>query len=87
MGALGLKFRGHRPIHGNMKHLIGDAGDVPPPVPALERRRSPDRRTTWRGGRRDSDWQDRPLGALDRLEAAARRNRLLHRALTSLHIW
>jgi hypothetical protein len=35
-----------------------------------DRRRSPDRRLTWRGGRRDSDWMTRPNGALDRIEEA-----------------
>jgi hypothetical protein len=28
-----------------------------------DRRRIPDRRATWRGGRRDSDWKHRPLDA------------------------
>ena len=33
----------------------------------VDRRQSPDRRTEWRGGRRDSDWTiNRPAGALDR---------------------
>jgi hypothetical protein len=36
--------------------------DVPPLF--ADRRRQPDRRTTWRGGRRDSDWLQRPPGAL-----------------------
>ena len=44
------------------------------PVVAVERRRAPDRRTRWRGGRRDRDWLNRPLGALARL---ARRDRPL----------
>lgn len=29
----------------------------------VDRRRIPDRRATWRGGRRDSDWKHRPLDA------------------------
>jgi hypothetical protein len=37
-------------------------------VPGFDRRGSPDRRLTWRGGRRDSDWMSRPPGALERLE-------------------
>jgi hypothetical protein len=71
-----------------MRHFISDAGDVPPPPPMLDRRRTPDRRTVWRGGRRDSDWHDRPLGALDRLEdGTRRRNSLLHKALSVISLW
>jgi len=71
-----------------MAHLINDPGDVPPPAPALDRRRTPDRRTVWRGGRRDSDWQNRPLGALDRLEQATRRrSAILHKALSVVGLW
>lgn len=29
----------------------------------VDRRRIPDRRATWRGGRRDSDWEHRPADA------------------------
>jgi len=71
-----------------MGHLIIDPGDVPPPVPTLDRRRTPDRRTVWRGGRRDSDWQNRPLGALARLEQATRRrSSFLHKALSVVGLW
>jgi hypothetical protein len=38
-----------------------------PPVVLIERRRRPDRRRTWRGGRRDSDWINRPPGVLSRM--------------------
>jgi hypothetical protein len=38
------------------------------PVVLFDRRRAPDRRRAWRGGRRDSDWLNRPPGALARLE-------------------
>jgi hypothetical protein len=31
-----------------------------PSVVEMERRTNPDRRTLWRGGRRDRDWKDRP---------------------------
>jgi len=34
-----------------------------PPVILVERRRNPDRRTGWRGGRRNTDWINRPVGA------------------------
>jgi hypothetical protein len=37
---------------------------------AVDRRRTPDRRDTWRGGRRDTDWTlNRPAGVLDRGDA------------------
>jgi hypothetical protein len=70
-----------------MKHFVRDLGDVPPPAPKMDRRRVPDRRKVWRGGRRDSDWQNRPLGALDRLDEAKAKVKLLRRALSALHLW
>jgi hypothetical protein len=70
-----------------MKHIVSDMGDVPPPAPEMDRRRVPDRRKAWRGGRRDSDWQNRPLGALDRLDDAKAKVKLLRRALAALPIW
>ena len=42
------------------------------PVVLIERRAHPDRRSSWRGGRRDSDWTNRPPGGLERLERAQR---------------
>lgn len=39
---------------------------------AVDRRRSADRRSYWRGGRRDSDWLTRPAGALEILDHGAR---------------
>ena len=39
-----------------------------PPVVLVDRRRMPERRTTWRGGRRDLDWINRPPGVLSRLD-------------------
>ena len=36
---------------------------------AIDRRRTPDRRDRWRGGRRDTDWTNRPTGALARTRA------------------
>jgi hypothetical protein len=39
-----------------------------PPIVIVERRHLPDRRTTWRGGRRNTDWTNRPLGAWAQLE-------------------
>jgi hypothetical protein len=35
----------------------------------VDRRRTPDRRAFWRGGRRDTDWLNRPLSALAPLPA------------------
>jgi hypothetical protein len=75
------------PIHQGMKHIVSDLGDVPPPLPGLDRRRVPDRRRAWRGGRRDTDWKNRPLGALDRLDDAKAKVRLLRKALSALHLW
>jgi hypothetical protein len=70
-----------------MKHIISDIGDVPPPVPMLDRRRLPDRRSQWRGGRRDSDWQSRPAGALALLTATERETSLLRRMLAAINLW
>ena len=42
------------------------------PVMLFERRTRPDRRSAWRGGRRDDDWINRPLGGLERLERSRR---------------
>lgn len=38
------------------------------PVILVERRRLPDRRASWRGGRRDADWFNRPIGAWRQVE-------------------
>jgi len=69
-----------------MKHLVSDAIDVPPPAPAYDRRRTPDRRKVWRGGRRDSDWTNRPPVSLTQLERQLRMTRW-RRAFASLHLW
>ena len=69
-----------------MPHSIIDLGDVPP-VPVLyDRRKSPDRRREWRGGRRDSDWTNRPPVSLTKLERQLRMTRW-RRAFASLHLW
>jgi len=70
-----------------MRHIIADVTDVPPPVPMVERRRTPDRRKVWRGGRRDSDWVNRPLSAWQTLEKRRQRPGLLRRAVSVLHLW
>ena len=46
---------------------IFDATDVPPVI-AVERRQLRDRRSFWRGGRRNMDWMSRPIGAWRSLE-------------------
>ena len=51
--------------HAPEQHIVGSMDDIP--VFGLERRKRPDRREVWRGGRRDSDWLNRPPGALDRI--------------------
>jgi hypothetical protein len=52
-----------------VKHITLDVDDVPVIAPALDRRCTPDRRTTWRGGRRDTDWVARPPDAWERYAA------------------
>ena len=44
-----------------------DASDLPPVV-VVERRHQRDRRGFWRGGRRNTDWMSRPIGAWRHLE-------------------
>ena len=46
--------------------------DEPPPIVMVERRRTPNRRTRWRGGRRDRDWLTRPLHAWSRSTLSSR---------------
>src|SRR5450759_749216 len=49
----------------DMEEVI-DATDVPPVV--VECRHLPDRRSFWRGGRRNADWMRRPIGAWRHME-------------------
>lgn len=70
-----------------MTHSISDADDIPMAPPVLERRLAPDRRLVWRGGRRDSDWLERPPGALARLERAQALPARWLRTLTSVQLW
>jgi hypothetical protein len=46
---------------------FSDATDIPPVI-VVERRHLPDRRSFWRGGRRNTDWINRPIGAWRQLE-------------------
>src|SRR3954465_9820155 len=48
-------------------HEIFDVADVPPAI-VVERRHQRDRRSFWRGGRRNTDWMSRPIGAWRSLE-------------------
>jgi hypothetical protein len=70
-----------------MRHVIVDVVDLPAPPPVVERRRTPDRRAVWRGGRRDSDWINRPPSALDTFRARRQKPGLLRRAVSVLHLW
>jgi hypothetical protein len=49
------------------KILASELVEEPPDVVTMERRRTPQRRVGWRGGRRDSDWRNRPHGVLARV--------------------
>jgi hypothetical protein len=68
-----------------VKHIQLQTDDVPHLPILMDRRCRPDRRETWRGGRRDSDWQHRPLGAWDRVGAPAVPR--WRQVLASLHLW
>ncbi len=70
-----------------MRHLTADASDIPAQPFLVDRRRVPDRRAAWRGGRRDSDWVNRPPDAWEQLESRRRKPGLLHWASSVLHIW
>jgi hypothetical protein len=59
----------------DVRHIISQDDDVPEAPPRVERRRNPDRRTVWRGGRRDTDWLKRPSGHLDASAVLAQRSR------------
>jgi hypothetical protein len=49
-------------------HDSPEPTDIPPLV-LVERRHTPDRRGFWRGGRRNTDWMNRPIGAWRSLES------------------
>jgi len=70
-----------------VKHISLDVDDVPVIAPLLDRRRTPDRRATWRGGRRDSDWTARPLDGLSRYATEASDAPRWRQMLSSLHIF
>jgi hypothetical protein len=70
-----------------MRHIIADVSDVPVAPPLADRRRLPDRRKEWRGGRRDSDWVNRPPDSLSKLQAARSPNPIRRVVSTLLHLW
>ena len=71
-----------------MRHIVAEDADVPPAPVVFDRRRTPDRRTVWRGGRRASDWINRPPGAWEKFETRQQRQSLWRRAVfTVLHLW
>jgi hypothetical protein len=49
-----------------MEHNAGRRAETP--FVAVEHRVTPDRRASWRGGRRDSDWFNRSVGAWRHVE-------------------
>ena len=69
-----------------MKHISLHVQDIPAAPYLMDRRRSPDRRVEWRGGRRDGDWHTRPPGAWARVHGAHASSGL-KRVLASLHLW
>jgi hypothetical protein len=78
------------PIQNGMKHIVSNVSDVPLAPPLVERRKNPDRRAVWRGGRRDSDWVNRPRMAWANLLEKQEQDRMgaFRRAVFSvLHLW
>jgi hypothetical protein len=53
----------------------------------IERRTVPDRRTEWRGGRRDEDWTNRPAGRYSSCIPAPPKARRLQSLLAALNMW
>jgi hypothetical protein len=70
-----------------VKHISLQADDVPVAPFLMDRRRTPDRRSMWRGGRRDSDWHHRPPGAWDRILEKADPPARWRQVLASLNVW
>jgi hypothetical protein len=71
-----------------METMVTDRDEVPAAPPEVDRRKSPDRRAVWRGGRRDADWIHRPPGALSRLTEPGKPTGSRWRdALATLHFW
>jgi hypothetical protein len=70
-----------------VKHIILTTDDMPAVAPCVDRRRTPDRRDTWRGGRRNDDWLNRPPDAWVRVLTGARQPARWRQLLSSLNLW
>jgi hypothetical protein len=70
-----------------VKHTTSAIDDLPLLPVHVDRRLNPDRRVIWRGGRRDSDWIARPLGAWQRLERETASPTGFRRLLSSINLW
>jgi hypothetical protein len=76
--------------NSSVKHIhisLPPTDDIPIAPFLMDRRRTPDRRSRWRGGRRDTDWVNRPPDAWARVIDDARPTALWRQMLASLHIW
>jgi hypothetical protein len=69
------------------RHVVSDGLDVPAARPLVDRRRIPDRRAAWRGGRRDSDWVNRPQGTLAQFNRPSPARTLRRVAYYVMHLW
>lgn len=70
-----------------MKHISCQTDDVPVMPIVMDRRRTPDRRVEWRGGRRDDDWLHRPEGIWPEAVARHERSQRWGRVFSALHLW
>jgi len=73
--------------NSGVKHITLQADDVPVAPFLMDRRRQPDRRASWRGGRRDSDWRHRPPGVWQRVPDTTQPPARWRQVLASLHLW
>ena len=83
----GLYSRGYTTETWDVKHIILQTDDVPVLPVVMDRRRQPDRRAAWRGGRRDSDWRRRPPGVWPRVAVDRTPPLVWRRLLASLQLW
>jgi hypothetical protein len=70
-----------------VRHIILQSDDVPVLPVVMDRRRQPDRRAAWRGGRRDSDWHRRPPGVWPRVALERPPSPGWRRLLASFQLW
>jgi hypothetical protein len=83
----GLHAGGHAAEIRVVKHIILQTDDVPVLPVVMDRRRQPDRRAAWRGGRRDSDWRRRPPGVWPRVAVDRTPPPGWRRLFASLQLW